>query len=210
VVVPIKDGEKYMHYEILKIKLKYMFHILVIGHHLLSIADHYLGEVNLNEKFNFLAGIPREKLVSQRIREACIAWPQEKIPPRPYAFVDHHPNTSREILDYYIFDVKNRGLEVILNDTSTPLYAFIDVLDEASEIHCVASAPLCLALTVNVKCNNKYYYRTEGQGTIRGVAYNDWTEIDLRSSKFTQINNPRITFRSKIEKFLLGGGSGLK
>ena len=215
-VVPIKDTPKNESIEILKIKLKFMFPIQIIGHHLLTFADKLLGEVSLNEKFNHLAGIPREKLVSERLRESCLAWPQEKIPPKPYAFIDHHPNTSREISSDYIYNIKNRGLEVILNNTDMPLFALIDILDKASELHLVASAPLCLALTSGVKCERKYYHRTEGQATISGLAYKDWIEIDARSRKLTREVGKKRTLnyllrdiRIRIERILLGGSPGI-
>jgi hypothetical protein len=215
-VAPIIDNPKYETIEILKIKLKFMFPVQIIGHHLLALADKLLGDVNLNEKFNYLAGIPREKLVSERLRESCLAWPQEEIPLKPYAFIDHHPNTSREISFDYICAIENRGLDVILNCTNVPLFALVDVLDKASEVHLVASAPLCLALTTGAKCERKYYYRTEGQATISGLAYKDWIEIDARSRIFSQEVDKKRTLnylvsyiRIRIAKILLGGSPGI-
>jgi hypothetical protein len=175
----INDNSLWDNVELLKLKLKHRFQIKVVGHHLLK-SNWAEQEISLNEQFNRIAGIPPQKLRSIKLRETCELNFQAHPPRCNYIFVDHHPGTDREIPKEILEDATNRGFEILKNDTSIPLYRLIKVLDNAQEIHVVASAPLCLALTTDSKCQKKYYYRTKGQGPVSSVAYPDWIDIDLR------------------------------
>ena len=165
--------------EILKIKLKTGYRVEIIGHHLLT-NDWDLQPISLNEQFQCLAGIPTSDLKSIRFRRSCEKLPQVDVPGEPYIFVDDHPGTPREVPQMFLKEAIERGLRVVRNDLSVPLYSLLDVLDNAEEIHMVASAPLCFALTVGAESKRKIYYRTKDQGPVASTAYPDWVDIDLR------------------------------
>ncbi len=175
----VNDNPWWENLEILKLKLKHRFQVKVVGHHLLD-SNWAEQEISLNEQFNRIAGIPPKKLKSTKLRDTCELNTQAQPPKQKYIFVDHHPGTDREIPTKILKDAMNRGFEILENDTSIPLYRLIKILDNAHEIHVVASAPLCLALTTDAKCKKKYYYRTKGQGPVSSAAYPDWIDIDLR------------------------------
>jgi hypothetical protein len=175
----VNDNPRWENLEILKLKLKHRFRVKVVGHHLLE-SNWAEQEISLNEQFNRIAGIPPKKLKSTKLRETCEIYSQAHPPKQKYIFVDHYPGTDREIPSKILEDATNSGFEILMNDTSIPLYRLIKILDNALEIHVVASAPLCLALTTDSKCEKKYYYRTKGQGPVSSAAYPDWIDIDLR------------------------------
>jgi len=175
----ISDDPSRENREVLKIKIKNRYPIEVIGHHFLT-NDWDQQPISLNEQFQQLAGISSSNLKSSRFRRTCKKASQVDVPHEPYIFVDDHPGTEREIPQSILNEATNRGLRIIRNDLSVALYSLVDILDNAEEIHVVASAPLCLALTVGSESKKKFYYRTKGQGQVASNAYPDWVDIDLR------------------------------
>ena len=179
IVAKISNNPFWENLEILILRLRFRFAIKVVGHHLLQ-ENWDEQDISLNEQFNLIAGIPPKQLVSARFRNTCQLISQVAPPMGKYIFVDHHPGTDREIPKTILKDALNRGLEIFRNDINVPLYRFLDVLDNAEEIHVVASAPLCFALTAGVKSQKKFYYRTKGKGLVSSISYPDWTDVDLR------------------------------
>ena len=179
VIVRISDDPFWENLEILKLKLRFRSPIKVVGHHLLQ-KNWNQEEISLNEQFNLIAGISPKQLTSTRFRKTCEMISQVAVPSKRFIFVDHHPGTDREIPSEFLKDASKRGLEIFSNDISIPLYRLLDVLDKAEEIHVIASAPLCFALTTVAKSPKKFYYRTKGQGPVVSEAYPDWIDIDLR------------------------------
>jgi hypothetical protein len=179
VIAQINDNSRWESLEILKLKLKFRFPIMVVGHDSLP-ADWDLQPISLNEQFQQLAGIPDTNLKSERFRKTCKNILQADVPKERYIFVDDHPGTEREIPQSILQEATQRGLKIIRNDVSVPLYRLLDILDNAQEIHVVASAPLCFALTAAAASQKKFYYRTKGQGPVASAAYPDWVDVDLR------------------------------
>ena len=180
VVAEISNNAQFETAEVLRLKKEYGFRIVVAGHSFLGLVDRIHGGICLNEKLNFCAGLGPGELVSTRMRESLSLLDQLPVPQNPYAFIDHHPGTDRE-LPYQVLDgLKSRGLEVINNPRNVPLSSLLNLIDGADELHFVASAPLCLALTVDAKPKLKYYYRTKGQESLKSVSYRGWLEVDLR------------------------------
>jgi len=179
VISKIRNDPKWENWDVLKIKFKFRYPIQVVGHHFLP-KDWDLEQVSLNEQFQRLAGIPDAKLQSARFRGTCSNLTQVDIPKGRYIFVDDHPGTEREIPQIFLREAIESGVRIIRNDISVPLYSMLDTLDKAEEIHMVASAPLCFALTAGAESPKKYYYRTKGQGLVASAAYPDWIDVDLR------------------------------
>jgi hypothetical protein len=167
--------------EIQRLVRKHQCRVLVFGHHTLPIACLQLGEVCLNDLLSYSKKIPSGPLVSSKLRDSLNKCHQATPPSKPFAFVDHHPGTSRAIPNRFLDEIRDRGLEVYSNPQHIPLYALLRILDEAEELHLVASAPLCLALTIDARAKKRVYYRTLNQGTITSPSYPNWFEVDLRS-----------------------------
>ena len=178
-IAKINDNSRWESLEILKLKLKFRFPIMVVGHDSLP-ADWDLQLISLNEQFQQLSGIPTTNLESERLRRTCKNIFQVDVPKERYIFVDDHPGTEREIPQSILQEATQRGLKIVRNDVSVPLYRLLDILDNAEEIHVVASAPLCFALTASAASQKKFYYRTKGQGPVASAAYPDWVDVDLR------------------------------
>jgi hypothetical protein len=193
--------------EILRLKREYNFRIVVAGHSFLKLLERSRDDVCLNEKLNFCAGLELGQLVSAKMRESLSRLDQFPVPQKPYAFIDHHPGTDREIPPKILDGLKSRGLVLITNPRQVPLSSLLNLLDNADELHFVASAPLCLALTLNAKPKLKYYYRTNGQGSLKSISYKDWLEVDLRLEDLG--DNPRLHFSRALRlcRYLLNGST---
>ena len=193
--------------EILRLKSQYNFRIVVAGHSFLGLIDRSHEDICLNEKLNFWAGMGSGQLVSDKMRESLSLLDQFPVPQEPYAFIDHHPGTHREIPSKILEGLKSRGLVVVSNPRNSPLSSLMNLMDNADELHLVASAPLCLALTVDAKSKLKYYYRTNGQGSLKSISYKDWLEVDLRFDNLG--DNPRLHFSRalRLGRYLLNGSS---
>jgi hypothetical protein len=178
-IAKFSDDPKWEILEVLKLRIKFRYPIKIVGHQFLPI-DWDQQPISLNEQFQQLAGIPTSNLSSVRFRETCKKIPQIDIPKVQYIFVDDHPGTEREIPKTILTEASERGFKIVRNDMSVPLYRMLDVLDNAEEIHVVASAPLCFALTTAAAARKKVYYRTKGQGPVASAAYPDWIDVDLR------------------------------
>jgi hypothetical protein len=82
------------------------------------------------------------------------------IPRRDYAFIDHHPGTRREIPPQKLDAIKKRGLQLVVHDPNTSFLDLHETMKNASELHLVSSAPLCLALTcIAPEANHHFRYR---------------------------------------------------
>lgn len=207
IVAEISNNAAHEVSEILRLKTKYNFRIVVAGHSFLKFLEKNYQDLCLNEKLNFFAGLELGQLISIKMRESLAVLDQFPVPKQPYAFLDHHPGTDREIPLKIIDHLKSRGLEVIANPRNVPLSNLLNLLDNASELHLVASAPLCLALTVNAKSKLKYYYRTNGQGSLKSISYRGWHEIDLRSDAFGGNSRIHFSHAMRFVRFLLIGFS---
>jgi hypothetical protein len=180
VIEEIDNNPLFEELEILRLKLKYWYPIKIVGHGLLYKMNLDTDGLSLNAKFNFLAGVQYKNLTSLRFRSTCEKLPQAQIPITDYVFVDDHPLTEREIPDIYLQENIKQGIEVLKNDIAIPLFSLVNIMDNAKEAHFIASAPLCFALTIGIKSQKKFYYRTTNQGLVASEAYPDWVDIDLR------------------------------
>jgi hypothetical protein len=205
IVAEISDYDQDEIKEIKRLKREFNFRVLVVGHSLLRIVDRIEGDISLNEKLNYCAGLRRGRLISSKLRNSLISLDQYPVPPRPYAFIDHHPGTERELPQQILDTLISRNVAIIDNPRNVCMSRLIDLLDNAEELHLVASAPLCLALTVNAKSPTKYYYRTNGQHSLKSDSYKDWLEVDLRNDLLTKENRTlSSTFFNFIRYSLCG------
>jgi hypothetical protein len=136
--------------------------VVVAGHSIFQPLRLAFPELSINSMFNLSVGIDSKNLVSPYFRNLLAALEPASVPSVPFAFVDHHPGTSREIPDNVLIGIHKRGLEVVLNPREIPLSRALDYLDKAEELHLVPSAPLCLALTVDAKAKVRIHYDSIG------------------------------------------------
>ena len=151
--------------------------VVEIGHSHLPIAKILFPEVFLNGVFNIIGGLTPDRLVSQRLRGALVSSEQNPVPEHPFAFVDHHPGTIREIPSNVLESVRDRGLRIFENPRDVPLQSLLAVMDSADELHMVPSAPLCMAMTVDAQSKQRFHYDHMGDSIEKN--YRRWTSSPL-------------------------------
>ena len=94
---------------------------------------------------------------------------------RPYAFIDHHLGTSREIPNVVFSEIQKVGLELKFNDMSVTLVDQLSTIVDAEQLHFVASAPFCLALVMPCKAKIRVFYEAENSKTVLGEEGSGWS-----------------------------------
>lgn len=180
--------------------------VVVAGHNTFQPLRLAFPELSINSMFNLSVGLDSKNLVSPYFRNLLAALEPATVPSVPFAFVDHHPGTSREIPDSVLRGLQTRGLEVVLNPREIPLSRALDYLDKAEELHLVPSAPLCLALTVDAKAKVRIHY--DSIGDPLSSVYPRWhsvrnlTLIPPEASKFQRFQAQE--FREKVLQAVKG------
>jgi hypothetical protein len=151
--------------------------IVVAGHRTLAPLRRAFPELPLNSLFNLSVGVSPTDLVSGDLRDRLTKLSQCEVPDVPFAFVDHHPGTPREIPRGILAGIESRGLLVIQNPLGTPLAELVSLLDAAEELHLVASAPLCLALTLDARAKSRTHYDSLGDPISKG--YSRWESVKI-------------------------------
>ena len=85
--------------------------------------------LSLSSRFNVTVGLHPKDLVSSRLREHLLAGKQVIPPETPFAFIDTHPGTHREVPQTVIDSIQARGLELVFNDNSVPLHELCLLID---------------------------------------------------------------------------------
>jgi len=149
----------------------------------------------LNSHFNMIFGLDPFDLVSQKFRASIEKISQVDPLDEPYAFIDHHKDTDREIPSYVIKTIKSKGLRVLENPRNRALFRLLKVMDSASELHLVNSAPLCLALTADAKPLVRIHYDSLEDPVTK--SYPRWTTISIK-----QLPNKKTVSKINVLPFL--------
>jgi hypothetical protein len=180
--------------------------IVVAGHSLLRPLSEAFPELPLNSLFNLSVGIHPMDLVSPDLRERLGTSQQAPIPSVPFAFVDHHPGTPREIPLEVLSGVSSRGLLIFNNPRFLNLTKVVSLMDAADELHLVASAPLCLALTIGARAKVKVHYDSLGDPIAN--SYEGWSSVPISEIKtpreLLRANQNQAKFRSKVKGLIKG------
>jgi hypothetical protein len=178
--------------------------IVMAGHGTLGPLRWAYPELPLNSLFNLSVGIPATDLLAQDLRERLGECIQSETPQVPFAFVDHHPGTAREIPAEVLEGIERKGLTIVHNPLGTELAQIMSLLDAADELHLVASAPLCLALTVDARAKSRTHYDSLGDPIPNG--YERWNSVKIHESRpktYPRIGtHARDKFRSKVEELV--------
>ena len=162
--------------------------ILEAGHGLIRGMAQAFPELGLNALYNVCAFQDPYSLIDPSLREDLERFEQVDPPRRPYAFVDHHPGTHREIPPAVLDGLKQRDLLVVRNPRKTPLWALVRVIDEAQELHLVSSAPLCLALTIDARPSIRFRYREPNASGLMIDYPASWTEWNLAHGSASRVD----------------------
>jgi hypothetical protein len=179
-LIPIDDSAK-ENTKTLAISLKYRARIVNVGHRHLSKMQSLFPEFSLNSIFNLFIGLEPLDLVSKKLRSSLAGISQLEIPSKPFAFLDHHPKTYREIPPFIFDSIFARGLTLIENPRNSPLASTINLLDNAAELHLVNSAPLCLAQTIDAKAARRVHYDSRRDPVHK--SYPRWESISITGSE---------------------------
>ena len=199
-LIEIADSPEHEWSEVKRISVASRAKIATAGHRVLDPLRHAFPQLPLNSLFNLSVGMSPTDLIAPDLRVRLNAGEQYLSPGVPFAFVDHHPGTPREIPDSILSSIESRGLMVVHNPRGTELSTIMPLLDDAEEIHMVASAPLCLALTIDANAKSRTHYDSVGD-PIPG-AYARWSSIKISELERPGLSPSGIkasnTFREKV------------
>lgn len=126
-----------------------------------------------------------EKYVSTEVFEVLqsVDIPQLKLPSRPYALVDTFPGEPRDIPQFFLRDIENRGLQVVHNPRDISYLQIFNLIINANEIHVTNSSLLCLSLLLPTKAKLKRVYLIHGN-VFNGHRLYDlsWKEVPIREN----------------------------
>jgi len=141
--------------------LAYRFSAAVVdgGRVLYSAFRGAFPEYGINKCLSLSALTLPKELVSQRLVTSLKKRTQLTPPAHPYVFIDHHPGVEgRELPKLILESFEKRGLQVTANSLHASLLDHAALIQSAHELHLVASAPLCLALTAGSSAGAKIAY----------------------------------------------------
>jgi hypothetical protein len=189
------DERRNESFEIFKIAAKRRAKIVSLGHRRLSLMRSLFPEYALNSLFNLFIGFHPLALISTNLRASLMKIPQFSPPSLPYAFIDHHPGSIREIPSTVLDSIRNRGLQIVENPREVPIHATLDLMDGAQELHMVNSAPLCLSLTVDSKAPVRIHYDTLSDPVTK--SYSNWMSVPLTSNQGQDRNVSKLSKQAK-------------
>lgn len=172
-VLPVPNSSRLERLAVSALSMALRARLEEVGHSKLpSIRKNFPG-LHLNSQFNVAAGLDPADLVSHRLHNHLLSLWQAPPPDFDYAFVDHHRFTDREIPTKELEEIEKRGLRVVENDHSLPLQCQLEIMKRAKELHMVASAPLCLALTTGIRNKSNIYWDSLGEEHTKS-SYPGW------------------------------------
>ena len=188
-VVPLEtDDPRFEVQEVLRVAGGYKAEVVQASHEVFGWASRAYPEFGINRQLLVAALVQRDSAASQRFREHVLSLtPFELAVSEPYAFVDHHPETEREIPREFMARIESMG-NVVLNPRGVPLHELVHLIDRAKELHMVSSAPLCLALTANLGESCRFMYRVGQAGLLKADYPPDWTEVALTVSRTRNVD----------------------
>ena len=137
-------------------------------------------ELGVNGRLALMIGGNPKNLMSERLTSHLEQSFTGTIPEGNYAFIDHHPGSRREIPPKELDAISERGLQLVVHDPHT---SFLDLhvkMKNASELHLVSSAPLCLALTcIAPEANRHFRYRPFDEAPLLLDYDLGWTEASI-------------------------------
>jgi hypothetical protein len=180
VVLPLESDDP-LNEESNVLRLSESLNVPVIdaGRSVYSWATECFPGLGVNGCLSAAALVQHRGLVSSRFRQNLLNQAQEPPPDRPYAFVDHHPGTPREIPESLLLGIESRELELVFNPRSAPLEQTALLMEMSQELHLVSSAPLCLALTANLGRGKRFRYRELDRDPLKLDYPHDWNELSL-------------------------------
>jgi hypothetical protein len=170
--------------------------IVVAGHRVFNPLRQAFPDLPFNSLFNLSVGMNPMDLVAPDLRARLNGQEQCMSPDVPFAFVDHHPGTSREIPSDVLSAIQSRGLLIVQNPRGTELSQIMPLLDDAEELHLVASAPLCLALTIDAKAKSRTHYDSLADPIPN--AYSRWNSTKIFAPEVPRVSAFESAARNKL------------
>lgn len=141
-------------------------------------------ELGVNGRLAMMIGGNPKDLVSERLASHLKQSFAGTIPQGNYAFIDHHPGSRREIPPKDLNAISRRGLQLVAHDSTTSFLDLYETMKNASELHLVSSAPLCLALTCIVpEANRHFRYRPFDEAPLLLDYDLGWAEVSIADSQ---------------------------
>jgi hypothetical protein len=208
-LIEIDDSPEYERSVVKGISKSSRAKIVMAGHRVLNPLRQSFPHLPFNSLFNISVGMSPSDLVAPNLRVRLSSQEQCLVPGVPFAFVDHHPGTPREIPAGVLASIESRGLLVVHNPRGTELSGIMPLLDEAEELHLVGSAPLCLALTIDARAKSRTHY--DSMGDPIPAAYARWGSVKIFGSEFPMVSahevQARNRFRRRVEGLVAASGS---
>jgi hypothetical protein len=96
----------------------------------------------------------------------------------PYAYVDHHVGTNREIPSQVFMGLKESGFDIKFNDMNLTLIDQLSTIVNAQQLHFVPSAPFCLALVMPCRASVKIFYEKKNTKSVLGDEGSNWLRAE--------------------------------
>jgi len=197
-LVEIEDSPESMRSTVKGISISSRAKIVIAGHHTLNPLRQSFPNLPFNSLFNLSVGMSPGDLVAPNLRFRLSSQEQSVSPSVPFAFVDHHPGTPREIPASALASIESKGLLVVHNPRATELSSIVPLLDDAEELHLVASAPLCLALAIDSKAKSRTHY--DSLDDPIPAAYARWSSVKIFEEGFPKLSPLELEARSRFRR----------
>jgi hypothetical protein len=166
--------------------------LFFLGSDLVGWMCRFRPDLSPTENCYRLLDVSPEKYVSKEVLELLqsVDIPQLKLTSQPYAIVDTFPGEPRDIPQYFLRDIENRGLKVIHNPRDISYLQIFSLITNATEIHVTNSSLLCLSLLLPTRAKLKRVYLIHGN-VFNGHRLYDlsWKEVPIRENSGADITS---------------------
>ena len=164
--------------------------LFFLGSDLIGWMCRFRPDLSPTENCYRLLHVSPENYVSSDVVELLqiIDVPQLKWPSRPYAIVDTFPGEPRDIPQFFLRDIENRGLQIVHNPRDISYLRMFGLIINATEIHVTNSSLLCLSLLLPTRAELKRVYLIHGN-VFNGHRLYDlsWKEVPIRENMGLEI-----------------------
>jgi hypothetical protein len=163
-------------------------------------------ELGINRALALASATNPESLTSNLLSQHMLTLSQLSAPRQPYAFIYHQLGVrGREIPQTLLLTIKDRGLELIFNSMEFPLSQHALLIQSATELHMIPSAPLCLALAGGSSAVLKVAYPISSEPVLCNDYGSLWREVNIGSEIPEQLSEKVLSdFDLKVRELVTG------
>jgi len=181
------------------------------GRQLYGLLSRLFPRLGINRVLSLCLGSNPTSLASESLSLHLGSHQEVPIPQEPFALIDHHPDVpSRRIPAEMLSRIARRFDTVVHNPREASMTDLYGLMASASELHLIASAPLCLALATGLGAERKVAYIPNRKKLIKNDYFQKWEERSLGKVQPTRIKGilaaSRIGYlvkvRAQVKKYI--------